>query len=212
MDRLSRRSRAGGLSLAAPEFFCLEEHCLDDGKLIAIGTLSRSRPHCGRESLRVRLEYPNDFPQSEPVVFDHDKVFAPSAKGHQCSDGSLCLQFPAREEFSKDIGVLSREVLGAAWNWMVKRNIYERDQSKGWPGEAEAHGYAVPYRQLVLEELIAANQPFLNIWAEWAIRTRSPARLHGPCLCLSGRSLGRCHKKIAELVNAAIYHSIQEGR
>jgi hypothetical protein len=197
--------------LSAIEFFSLEEHHLDDGNFITIGRLSHNRPHCGIESLRVRLEYPDDFPQSEPVVFDHDKAFVPSADGHQFSDGSLCLRFPARDEFSKDIRALCREVLGAAWNWMVKRNIYERDKSKGWPGEAEAHGYALPYRQLLLEELIAENHPFLNIWAEWATRTGSPARLQGPCLCLSGRSLGQCHKRIAELVDAAIYHSIREG-
>jgi hypothetical protein len=198
--------------LDALEFFYLEEHRLDDGKLVAIGTLSHNRSHCGSEFLRVRLEYPNDFPESEPIIFDQDRVFVPSANGHQFPDGSLCLRFPAREEFSKDIGVLSREVLGAAWNWMVKRNIYERDKIKGWPGEAEEHGYAAPYRQLVLEELIAENQPFLNIWAEWAIRTHSRARMNGPCLCLSERRLGQCHKKIAELVNAAIYYSIQERR
>jgi hypothetical protein len=196
--------------LEAVEFFRLEEHNLAGGRFSVIGTVSHNRPFCGEESLRLRLEYPDDFPQGEPLVFDHEKVFVPSANGHQFQDGRLCLRFPEREEFSKDVNSLSREVIGAAWNWMVKRNVYERDKTKGWPGDAEAHGYAEPYGQLVLEQLIAANDSFLDVWAEWAIRARSPVQPHGPCPCLSGRSLTKCHTRIAELVNAAIYHSIRE--
>lgn len=199
--------------LRAVEFFSLESYQVSEGRLMVIGTLSHKRPHCGVESLRVRLEYPQTFPLLEPRVFDHDKVFVPSPDGHQFGqDYGLCLRFPAREEFSRDIEVLGREVLGAAWSWMIKRNIFERNKSKGWPGEAEPHGWAAPYRQLVLEELIAARHTFLDIWAEWAMRTFSPARLQGPCPCLSGRTLNGCHRRIAELVDAAIYHTMREAR
>jgi hypothetical protein len=197
--------------LRAVEFFSLESYQMSEGKLMVIGTLSHKRPHCGLESLRVRLEYPLVFPLQEPRVFDHHKVFVPGLDGHQFQDYGLCLRFPAREEFSRDIEVLGREVLGAALSWMVKRNIFERNKSEGWPGEAEPHGWAAPYRQLVVEELIAGNHIFLSIWAEWAMRTSNPARPHGPCPCLSGRTLNRCHKRIAELVDAAIYHTVREA-
>jgi SEC-C motif len=192
-------------------FFEYEEHHVDDGRLIVVGHLSRRRRYGGTESLRVRLEYPSDFPDTEPKVIDQDKVFKPSAAGHQFSDYSLCLQFPLRGEFSTDAEVLISEVLGAAWNWMVKRNIFERNGQRGWPGTAEEHGYAGPYRTLAVERAAASREIFLEVWVEWAISTRSYPRLGETCPCLSGRKLGKCHSDLAELVAGAIYYTIQEA-
>jgi hypothetical protein len=193
-------------------FFEYEEHHLDSGALIVIGQLSRKRRYGGTESLRIRLEYPRDFPDTEPSVVDHDKVFTPSAAGHQFSDYSLCLQFPLRREFSRDAQVLISELLGAAWNWMLKRNIFERNGQREWPGETEEHGYAGPYRTLALERAAASREIFLEVWVEWAISTGNRPRLEEACPCLSGRSLGKCHNDLAELVAGAIYYYLQEAR
>ena len=193
-------------------FFEYEEHHLDSGALIVIGQLSRKRRYGGTESLRIRVEYPRDFPDTEPRVVDHDKVFRPSAAGHQFSDYCLCLQFPLRGEFSRDAQVLISEVLGAAWNWMLKRNIFERNGQRDWPGETEEHGYAGPYRTLAFERAAASRAIFLEVWVEWAISTGSRPRLGEACPCLSGRSLGECHGDLAKLVAGAIYYSLQEAR
>lgn len=193
------------------EFFRYEEHTLRDETLIVLGVLSHTRRYGGTESLRVRLEYPDDFPSWEPTVFDHDKVFTPSAAGHQFSNHALCLQFAPRKEFSTNALTLGSEALGAALNWIVKRNIFERSGGKNWPGEAERHGYARPYRQLAMERAAVFPGTFLQVWVHWALDAGCIPQLNAPCLCLSGRSLGTCHGELAYLVERAIYYTILEG-
>lgn len=192
-------------------FFRYEEHSLRHETLVVLGVISHARPYSGVESLRVRLEYPDDFPHSEPTVFDHDKVFAPSAAGHQFSNHALCLQFAPRREFSTNALTLGSEVLGSAMNWMVKRNIFERSGGKNWPGDVEHHGYARPYRQLAMERAAAFPRTFLPVWVEWAVNAGAYPRVDGMCPCLSGRTLGNCHNELAHLVERAVYYSILEA-
>jgi len=100
---------------------------------------------------------------------------------------------------------ITSEVLGAALNWLIKRNIYERGGRKNWPGDAEPHGMAGPYRLLATERAIASGSLLLAVWSEWAIRTSSCPKLAASCPCLSGRALGKCHRELADLVASAIY-------
>jgi hypothetical protein len=191
------------------QFFKFETHCLQNGILTVVGVLWRFLDHGGMERLRVRLEYPPNFPVLEPFVFDHDRVFQPSRDGHQFEDYRLCLKFPDRDVFSHDADFVTIEVLGAAWNWMVKRNIFQRHPL--WPDTAERHGFSEPYKELALEQAEESKSGFLPVWAEWAIANRRLPRLNGQCPCLSGRALGKCHPKMAYLVERAIHAAILEG-
>lgn len=145
-------------------FFSYEGHTIQGGRLSVIGVLSHERAYSGSESLRVRLEYPDDFPDTEPAVYDRDKVFEPIVAGHQFPDYGLCLRFPGREAFAKDVKLTSGEVLGAALNWLVKRGIFERSGRKNWPGEAEPHGWARPYAELARERAAQVPGLFLSVW------------------------------------------------
>jgi hypothetical protein len=179
--------------------------------LIVIGVLKHKRQYSGEESLRVRVEYPVDFPRSVPRVFDHDRVFVPSAKGHQFPDHALCLHFPPRATFSTNSTLLIAEVLGAALNWVIKRNIFERNGRTLWPGAAEEHGLAKPYRQLVLDVAAQSRSIFTLLWVEWALRTRQFPKLDAPCPCISGRRLSACHEELAHALQRAVYFTVQEG-
>jgi hypothetical protein len=187
----------------------LEQYRLVNEQLVATGMIARDREYGGSERLRVRLEYPDRFPLLEPRVYDHDHVFQPSAAGHQFPDFKLCLHFPERPEFTQDENALADEVLGAALNWMIKRNIFERNE-RHWPGEAEPHGYAEPYKRLALERA-AQGKGFMLPWVEFALATGNQSRGGAPCPCLSGAPLGACHPELARLVDMAIICSRLEN-
>ena len=106
-------------ALSNLHFFRLLTHGLTNGMLQIEGVLSFTQEETGRiYSLKVRLEYPREYPWAVPSVFDQDKQFRPSANGHQFPDYRLCLSFPEREEFGLASEQLSSEVLGAALIWL----------------------------------------------------------------------------------------------
>ena len=185
-------------------FFEYERHWLEDEQLNVVGVLSRNRAYGGTDRLRVRLLYPHRFPQSEPKVFDHDRVFQPGSDGHQYEDWSLCLYFPPRREFKTSEENLTSDVLAAAWNWMVKRHIFERGSpGKKWPEDAEPR-LVTAFEALVLERAAETGYIFLQVWVELALAHLVPPRLDGPCPCLSRRTVRRCHLELAELLAMAV--------
>jgi len=190
------------------DFFQYEGHKLNGGVLTVIGTLSRDRKYGGVESLRIRLAYPFSFPEIEPMVFDHERIFVPRTEGHQFRNWALCLQFPENKEFSNDITTITYEVLGASLNWLVKRNIFERTGE--WPGATEDHGWARPYCRLAIEHAASARNSFLQFWVEWSIRSRTLPRPDAMCPCLSGRKLRICHGRLGELIRKAIFYAMHE--
>jgi hypothetical protein len=189
-------------------FFECGGHELLGGVLVVKGLLSHNRKYGGKQSLRVRLEYPYRFPEIEPAVFDHDKVFKPSPRGHQFENWSLCLQFPDSGQFSKDALVLTGEVLGASLNWVAKRNIFERTGK--WPGDEE-HGFAGPYRRLAVECAAESGNLVLQVWTDWTLRSGICPNLGASCPCLSGRKLAECHRRLGDLICKAVFHAIREG-
>jgi hypothetical protein len=177
-------------------FFRIESNSVQAGELRVIGVLSRHKKYGGVESLRVELVYPAGFPEVEPEVFDYDGAFEPSSDGHQYPNRSLCLSFPLRKEFSFTNENLTLEVLGAALNWMVKRNIFERSNPKRWPEEAEPHGWGPAYKALLIEQ--ARNgDGLLEAWIDWAITVGARPNWTGECPCLSGRAIRSCHRELA---------------
>jgi hypothetical protein len=190
-------------------YFEREDEKLLGGVLVVTGVLSHRRKHGGLESLRVQLRYPYSFPNVEPTVFDHDRVFKPGVLGHQFENWALCLQFPESGEFSTDAEVLTGEVLGASLLWLAKRNIFERTGK--WPGDEE-HGYAAPYRRLAMECAAASGSEALQVWTRRLLDSRVYPTFDARCPCLSGSRLSDCHLKLGNFIRKAIFHSIREGQ
>jgi hypothetical protein len=156
----------------------------------------------------IRAEYPAEYPWVVPSVFDENKQFQPSAAGHQFPNYKLCISFPDREEFtlgSEDLGV---EVLGASLIWLDKRFIFER--TKVWPGEAEEHGWARPFRKLLIEEANRSEDDCIKAWTDWIVAGLAAPRYDAGCPCCSGRMFCHCHRRLAMLTCQFIFWRQQE--
>jgi hypothetical protein len=196
--------------LSHVHFFRILTHGLTNGVFQILGVLSFTQEETGRiYSLKVRLEYPRDYPWAVPSVFDQDKQFRPSANGHQFPDHRLCLSFPEREEFGIGSEQLSSEVLGASLIWLDKRYIFERNGK--WPGEAEEHGWARPLRRLLKEEARRSRNGYLSAWTDWIIAELATPQFHMGCPCCSGKRFLDCHWRLA-MLSAQYLFSMQYER
>jgi hypothetical protein len=182
-----------------------------NSRLVLFGEVYRIREHGGRESLRLRLVYPFDFPLSPIKVYDADRCYIPSANGHLFPDYELCLQFPPRAEFSSDAETQSLEILGASLNWMIKRNLYEASSPKVWPEEHEPHGHARPWAKLARDRAVAYGNYLLEFWVDCALKGLHLPSKNESCCCGSGKPLSRCHLSLAALLQSAIHHAKREG-
>lgn len=189
-------------------YFQREHYSLGNAReLIVVGVLSNKLAHGRIDHFRVRLEYPDTFPGQAPRIFDHDRIFEPSADGHLFSTGELCLTFPEREEFGLGKPDLSREVLGASLIWFHKRCIFERNGRKKWPGITEPHGWAAAHIVLLLDQSGLLRNAFFLEWVVWVMKSHESPRPAGLCPCNSGRIFIQCHLSVARRIYDAIVGS-----
>jgi hypothetical protein len=195
--------------LGRPGFFSPEGHSGHQGSLQVLGRIGFTLQATGRvEAMDVRLEYPKEYPWEVPSVFDEKKLFQPSAAGHQFPNHKLCLSFPGREEFTLGSEDLAFEVMGASLIWLDKRFIFER--TKIWPGEAEEHGWARPFRKLLIEEANRSKNDCVKAWTDWIIAGLAVPRYDTGCPCCSGGMFCRCHQRLAMLTCQFVFWRQQE--
>lgn len=190
--------------LKAIPYFNLWEHFFGDRGLQAVGGLGYRSAHGHQYTLRVRIEYPDNFPDSVPSIFDHDHTFQPGAEGHLLPDWQLCLTFPPRNEFQVGCADLSEQVLGASLIWLDKRLIFEHNDRKKWPGLAEPHGFVVPRILLLLEQFGLTNNALFLEWVTWLPRSSVPPRIDGLCPCNGGRTVRHCHLIAVQQIYATV--------
>lgn len=192
----TRRKYEEELVKSIPCFAHERTYVTKTNHLAAIGQLHYNAHRTGKEHhLRIRLEYPADFPRSAPHVFDHDHVLRTGNDGHLLHTHELCLTLAARGEFTLNSPTLTAEVLGAALVWFRKREIYNKNGD--WPGQAERHGLYADIDLLVERGIITDEQTM----TDWLMRhaTTPSGQLTSPdryaqCPCGSGKRVRFCHK------------------
>jgi hypothetical protein len=182
--------------LRALPYFSLGREYFEANVFNAVGQLQFVGRRSGiAQRFRIRLQYPDRFPDEVQAVYDHDELFEPGLDGH-LPKHRLCLSLPERQEFSLGSDRITEEVLGATLVWFHKRQIYERNGHL-WPGLAEKHGDAARI-DLILERcgLLAHKKA-----GEWANSLYEASRrgghiyldIYAPCICGSGKKLKFCH-------------------
>jgi hypothetical protein len=189
--------------LKSIKFFELESFSVEE-KLEVIGTIGRKRK-CGTwQRMRLRIAYPHNFPANPPIVFDSDKRFEPVGGSHQFLDYQLCLEFPHRHSFSKLEDVVSAEVLGASLNWMVKRELFDKNPALGWPEEAEPHHKGLAFAKLAWDLASESGIGLLKVWVVSAVELNAEPRFDRRCPCGGTKLLKDCHSRIGNYIGAAI--------
>jgi hypothetical protein len=181
-------------ALAGIPFFERVAEDIVKGRYVVCGDLNFMRRFSSKkETFRVRMEYPSDFPKREQRVFDANMRFVPGGLGHMFADHGLCLSLPECEEFSVSTDDLTKEVLSASLVWFHKRLIYER--LKKWPGE-EYHGVR-PRLEILIERAGLSEACDIKSWIDEIVNNRKeghqPVDKYSPCPCNSLKPIKFCH-------------------
>ena len=143
--------------------------------------------------IAVRIEFPPDYPQTEPKVFDSNERFQ-KLPGKELSDrhllekGRCCLWLPPKSGWSKHNPDALRQFLLEVVVFFDRQMIY--DVTGKWPGPAYDHGWK-GYREFIEEELGAGSDLARKLIP--AIIKRERVGRNDACPCGSGIKYKRCH-------------------
>ena len=150
-------------------------------------------------SISVRVEFPSDYPQGEPRIFEVAGRFPHVSDRHFFADGQCCLWLPpeSRWKSNKPDGLC--RILEEVAVFFDQQLVYEAEGLDVWPGGQRSHGEEgyLEYVQDVLggdQQLVAAFVPIL------AGPKKGYAQSNDLCPCGSKRKYKRCHKQRVEEV------------
>ena len=165
---------------------------VERGGVFIRGALALEDPETKRVIARfqVELEFPNDYPKSDPIVRETGGALPKIADRHFYDNGSACLFLPdARwRHCSPDCPIdefINGPVIGF-FLWQAHVELTGRQPASGeW-----RHGVQ-GIAQFYFEELGTKDVDLvLAFLRQLAARKVRPFR---PCFCGSGRPIGRCH-------------------
>lgn len=150
--------------------------------------------------IAVRIDFPADYPEHEPLVYDAGSRFPHIADRHFLPDGQCCLWLPPKSRWNPD----DPDGLYCFLNEVVvffDQQLVCEAEGKGWPGNQWSHGEA-GYIEFVLEKL-GGDYKLLAILAPiFAGRYRFPGKRR--CPCGSGLKYKKCHQGIVQEISQQV--------
>jgi SEC-C motif len=149
---------------------------------------------CGvLNQVAVEIRLPRDYPSSEPVSYDAERLFCPAPgrvieDRHICSNGQFCFWLPPKSPWSPDDPKALLTFLDELSVFLDRQLIY--DVTGEWPGPHYDHGVH-GYRQFIIEQLQGDVDLFLNLRPVFAGEL-SVGR-NEICPCDSGKKFKKCH-------------------
>ncbi len=121
------------------------------GRVFLEGTITLEA-ECGISTpIQVRVEFPDDYPEHEPRVYDAAQRFPHEADRHFYPDGRCCLWLPPESRWNeKDPDGLCRFLEEVAV-FLDQQLTYEAVGKGRWPGRQRGHGDA-GYVEFVLDD------------------------------------------------------------
>src|SRR5260370_13799975 len=165
------------------------------GRVLLEGTIMLAA-ECGISTpIQVRVEFPDDYPEHEPRVYDAAQRFPHEADRHFYPDGQCCLWLPPEWRWNgKDPAGFYRFLEEVAV-YFDQQLTYEGVGQGRWPGRQRSHGDA-GYIKFVLE-LLDGDQRLLDALAP-TLANRSGVQRNTPCPCGRGIKYKRCHPRPVE--------------
>lgn len=193
----SHGARLESDKLLVREFFPSLEFEIDQEiKRVSLAGLLSMGTDCGVSTeIPLRVEFPTDYPDSEPVAFDSSGRFKPApgktlADRHIFTGGQFCLWLPPTTRWNKDDDRALVKFLDEVVVFVDRQLIY--DITGKWPGPHYDHGDN-GFKEYIVERLGSAElfetlRPVLS-------SERSVGR-NDPCPCGRSVKYKKCHFEI----------------
>lgn len=153
---------------------------------------------CGVEHcVQIRVEFPDNYPLSEPKAFDAADRFSHIANRHFYPDGRCCLWLPPLSGWKPDDPQALLHLLHQTAIFFEKQFIY--DVIQRWPGKQWGHN-EMGYLEWFCEKLEISLNILPNFLPVWRRESRWGAS--APCPCGSGLKYRRCHRGRVEELDA----------
>jgi len=165
----------------------------DSGVMCLTGNFTL-RADCGVSTeILVRIVFPIDYPDSEPVAYDAVGRFPLSDDRHIVAGGRFCLWLPPCSRWYKDDPKRLVRFLDEVTVFLERQLVY--DVTGVWPGAQYKHG-AEGYEEFMLS-VLGGREDYLRIFVP-VISGQEHPRRNSLCLCASGKKYKRCHAQAIE--------------
>ena len=167
-------------------------------KALLSGTITLVEEKSGIPStVKVRVIFPNNYPESEPLAVDGGNQFSYIADRHFYKTGVCCLWLPLESQWEKNDENTLLNFVDHVAIFYERQLIYDATGNKIWAWGERGHG--VEGYIECLEEKLECDQATLETFLplltnEMNIHDKSK------CLCGSRQNYGKCHKKKVEEV------------
>ncbi len=200
--------RADGRVLRAEEalmkeLYPLLRFCVDTdaGKMNLEGDFVL-QTDCGvSTSIAIRIEFPRNYPNSEPVAFDAAGRFPALVDRHIIWDGQFCLWLPPCSPWDKNDPNRLVRFLDEVTVFLERQMIF--DVTGIWPGDEYKHG-ADGYEEFMLARLDGNQSHFTSLFP--VIVGRIHLGRNERCPCGSQRKYKRCHADAVAEITSKIGH------
>ncbi len=139
----------------------------------------------------IRVDFPYDYPASEPVAYDAAAFFPRDVDRHILSDGQFCLWLPPCSPWDEgDPNSSLLRFLDEVTVFLERQLIYDATGGKEWPGPQQRHG-KYGYLDFMLS-IWGDNGEHFRALFPVIVGRESPGR-NEPCPCGSQVKYKRCH-------------------
>lgn len=169
------------------------------GRVFLDGTITLVA-ECGVPTpIAVRVEFPADYPQGEPRIFEVAERFPHVSDRHFFEDGQCCLWLPPESRWNPDDPDGLCRFLEVAAVFFDQQLVYEAESRGEWPGAQHSHGDE-GYLEFV-HETLGGGRDLLTVFAPVLLGHKTGhVQSNDPCPCGSRRKYKRCHKQRVEEV------------
>lgn len=167
------------------------------GRVFLDGTITLVA-ECGVPTpIAIRVEFPLNYPEGEPRIFEVAGRFPHVSDRHFFEDGQCCLWLPPESRWNPDNPDGLRCFLEEAAVFFDQQLVYEAEGRGVWPGKQRSHGDE-GYLEFI-GEVLGGSRQLLAIFAPVLIGLKTGhVQSNDPCPCGSRRKYKRCHKPSVE--------------
>lgn len=149
---------------------------------------------CGvKTPLLVRVEFPADYPLSEPDAYDEGKHFPEDVDRHIVQGGRFCLWLPPCSPWNPEDPNRLLRFLDEVAVFLERQLVYDATGRREWPGPQRKHGRA-GYEEFMVQ-VLGGNEADLHTLFP-VILGRLPVGRNDACPCLSKRKYKHCHEGV----------------